>query len=117
MRRFELTRSLFDAEITAQILQLDQGLHAAVFGGTRPHIGAVSAAFPAGSVETLQFPGHRDGVISGRWAKALSEAGYCPCAVEAGIHYDDLSRREIDMVVALTEEMLSTVLEMLSPFE
>lgn len=116
MRRFDLTRRLFDAEITAQVLQLDQGLHVSVFGGTRPHIGAVSTAPPAGSVETLQFPGHKDGVISGRWARALSEAGHCPCVVEAGIHYDNLSGGEIDMVVALTEEMLGTILETLSRF-
>ncbi len=110
MRRFEMTRELFGAEITAQVLQLDQGLHVSVFGGTCSHIGAVSVAFPSGSVETLQFPGHKDGVVSSQWAEALSGAGYCPCTVEAGIHYDNLSRREIDIIVALTREMLNTIL-------
>lgn len=114
MRRFELTHRLFDAEITAQVLQLDQGIHVSVFGGTRPHIGAISIAPPAGPVETTQFPGHKDGVISAQWANALSEGGYRPCVVEAGIHYDKLSRQGIDRVVALAGELLNIILERLS---
>lgn len=114
MRRIELSRRLFGAEITAQVLQLDEGLHVSVFGGTRPHIGAVSVVLPTGAVETTQFPGHKDGVVSGRWAEALSGAGHCPCVVAAGIHYDNLSGQEIGMVVTAAEEMLNAVLDMLA---
>lgn len=114
MRQFEMTRRLFHADITAQALQFVGGLHVSVFGGTRPHIGAVSVASPAGQVVTTQFPAHRDGVISDQWSKALSKAGYCPNVVEVGIHYDDLNKSGIDAVLALTNEMLNTVLLTLS---
>lgn len=114
MRRFELTRKLFDAEITAQVLQLGKELHVSVFGGTRPHIGAISVVPPTGRMETTQFPGHKDGVVSNQWARTLSDAGYRPCVVETGIHYDGLNRQEIDMVVSLTDEMLQAILNVLS---
>ena len=114
MRQFEITRGLFRADVTAQVLQLDEGLHVSVFGGTRPHIGAVSVTSSTGAAETTQFPGHKDGVVSDRWAKTLSEAGYRPNVVEAGIHFDHLTEQEIDMVLALTDEILNTVLTALS---
>lgn len=114
MRRFELTRTLLGADITAQVLLLDEGVQASVFGGTLPHIGAVSVVSPGGEVTTQQFPAHKDGAVSERWARALSAAGHRPAAVTAGIHYDSLSRQGIDEVLALTDEMLAEVIDRLS---
>ena len=114
MRRFEITRKFLNAEIITQVLCLGDGIHVSVFGGTRPHIGAVSIVSPDGMVETTQFPGHKDGVVSARWAEALSEAGVYPCVVEVGIHYDDLIGQEIGQIIFLTAEMLSTMLADLS---
>ena len=113
MKQFSLTRELMGASITAQAICLPEGLQAAVYGGTLPHIGAVSVADPQGNVATRQFPTHKDGVVSGRWAKALSEAGYRPAVVTAGIHYDDLSREQIAGVVELTDGMLAELLNAL----
>lgn len=114
MRQFKLIRTLLGADITAQVLQLDHDLQVALFGGTCPHIGAVSIVSPAGEVTTQQFPTHKDGVVSERWAKALADAGYCPAVVTVGIHYDDLSRDGIAAVVELTDRMLDEVLALLS---
>lgn len=110
MRQFELKRALLGADITAQVTVLEAGVQVSVFGGTRPHIGAVSVADPQGDVATRQFPTHKDGVVSERWARALSGAGYRPAAVTAGIHYDGLNREQIDDVVKLTDDMLSELL-------
>lgn len=114
MKRFELTRNLFGAEITAEVLRLEQGLHVSLYGGELPHIGAVSVASPGGELTTHQFPGHKEGVVSENWAKALSQAGYRPAVVEAGIHYDHLSREGIAAVVELSGQMLNEVLKKLS---
>lgn len=113
MRQFTLTRELMGASLTAQAVRLPSGLQVGIYGGTLPHIGAVSVAGPQGEAATQQFPGHRDGVVSGRWAEALSEAGYRPAVVTAGIHYDGLSREQIAKVVELTDDMLSELLHML----
>ena len=113
MTQFTLTRELMGAPITAHAICLPNGLQVTVYGGTLPHIGAVSAADPQGNITTQQFPTHKDGVVSEEWARALLEAGYCPAVVTAGIHYDDLSRGQIDQVVALTNEMLAELLDAL----
>ena len=110
MKRFGLTRELMGASIAVQVFCLRSGLQIGVYGGTLPHIGAVSVADPQGNITTQQFPAHKDGIISERWARALSEAGYRPAVVTAGIHYDHLNREQIAAVVEITDSMLSELL-------
>ncbi|MDE6259422.1 MAG: hypothetical protein K2M42_00945 [Oscillospiraceae bacterium] len=113
MTQFTLTRELMGAPVTAHAICLPSGLQVTVYGGTLPHIGAVSVVDPQGNVTTQQFPTHKDGVVSQRWAQAISEAGYCPVVIAAGIHYDGLSREQIGDVVKLTDDMLVKLLHTL----
>ena len=113
MAQFTLTRELMDAPVTAHAICLPGGLQVTVYGGTLPHIGAVSVADPQGNVTTQQFPTHKDGVVSERWAKAISEAGYRPAVIAAGIHYDSLNREQIGDVIKLTDDMLGELLQTL----
>ncbi len=113
MRQFTLTRELMGATLTAQAVLLPSGLQIGLYGGTLPHIGAVSVADPQGDIDTQQFTTHQDGVVSERWARTLSEAGYRPAVVIAGIHYDDLNRKQIAAVVELTDDMLFEMLHTL----
>ena len=114
MKRFELKRTLLGADITAQVTVLEAGVQVSVFGGTRPHIGAVSVADPQGDITTRQFPAHKDGVVSERWARALSEAGYCPAVVTAGIHYDQIGKADICAVLDLNDGLIRSALEKIS---
>lgn len=110
MRRFEVSRGLFGQEIQAQVLLLDQGIHISLFGGELAHIGAVSVVDPSGNLTTMEFPGHKEGQLSRRWASALAQMGCLPAVVEAGIHYDQLSPDGIAAVVSLSEEILADVM-------
>lgn len=92
--------------IEARVHRLDDGLHVLVTGGCRTHVGAVSYAFPGESVQTIQFPTHRDGKVSERWAKALCERLHCQVTVNCGIHYDNVSKADIQEIVAVTEQLL-----------
>lgn len=111
MRQFELKRTLFGADITAQVTVLDEGVQVLIFGGTRPHIGAVSVVNRADEISTAQFPGHRDGAVSRAWAKALMEAGLHPAVVTAGIHYDQISKADICTVLELNDGLIRSALE------
>lgn len=113
MTQFTLTRELMGAPVTVHAIYLPSGLQVMVYGGTLPHIGAVSVVNPQGCITTQQFPTHKDGVVSERWAKAVSEAGYCPVVIAAGIHYDGLKREQIGDVVKLTDDMLGELLQTL----
>lgn len=100
--------------IEARICLLDEGLHALVTGGCRTHVGAVSYAFPNEKVQTVQFPTHRDGVVSEQWATALCEALHCPVVVNCGIHYDNVSKAEICEIVSAAGELLERAICALS---
>ena len=109
-----VTRTVLDAPLTARVQAVDGGVRAEVYGGTRPHIGAVSIAGPEGDITTTQFPTHRDGAVSARWAEALAAAGLRPAVVLAGIHYDGLSPEGISLVLADSEGLLQEVLAQLA---
>ena len=112
MDRFELTRQLFGAKITAQILCFDEGIHVSIYGGERPHIGAVTIGDQTGAARTTQFPGHKEAAVSEQWCGALLQRGFSPVVVEAGIHYDNLSKDGIQAVLACTNELLAECLRL-----
>lgn len=106
--------TVLDAPLTARVQPLDGGVRVEIYGGTRPHIGAVSIAGPEGKVTTTQFPAHRDGVVSSRWAEALAGAGLRPAVVLAGIHYDGISPAGIRQVLAASDRLLQEMLAQLT---
>lgn len=61
---FCVSCTVLDAPLIARVQMLDGGVRAEIYGGTRPHIVAVSIAGPEGSVTTTEFPTHRDGAGS-----------------------------------------------------
>lgn len=109
-----VTRTVLGAPLTARVQVIDGGVRAEVYGGTRPHIGAVSIAGPDGDIATTQFPTHRDGAVSARWAEALVGAGLRPAVVLAGIHYDGLSPDGIRQVLDASDWLLREVLAQLA---
>ena len=117
MAQFTLTRELMGAALTAQAVLLPSGLQVGLYGGTLPPIGAVSVVDPQGNITTQQFPTHKDGVVGERWARALSEAGYRPAVIAAGIHYDNLREKQIAEVVARTDDMLDELLHTLNDID
>jgi hypothetical protein len=109
--QLSLSTTLMGEEIRADVTVLTNGVQVLITGGTLPHIGAVSLADGRGTCTTEQLPGHKDGVVSEAWAKAIGALGLGPVAVSAGIHYDDLSWQQIQSVVDATEELLRQVVE------
>lgn len=114
VRRCRLSRECLDARLFAEALAFPGSLHVSVYGGDLPHIGAVSVVGPDGAVATTQFPGHRDGAVSEAWAKALSERGFRPAVVEAGIHYDGITPEGIRRVLEAGEALLAALLAEMS---
>lgn len=114
METVKIFRHVLGERIIAQVLVLDTGIHVSVFGGQKPHIGAVSVIDLEGNCMTQQFTGHCDGAVSEPWAKELARAGYRPVVVEAGIHYDRLNQEQIACVLRNCEQMLREVLKHLT---
>jgi hypothetical protein len=91
-----------------------------VISGGASHIGAVGAGnvctgFASSSVITM--PGHRDDRIAKDASERLSKSLDCNCVVVAGVHFDHITRQEIEDVLTLTNALLSDLEEKLRTAE
>ena len=114
MKEIYLEKTLMGYRLEARCSILDEGIHVLLTGGSRTHVGAVSFCFPGETVQTVQFPEHRDGVVSKKWAEHLCRKFCTPVIVNCGIHYDNVGKEDICRIVAETEEMLIQIESMVS---
>ncbi len=84
--------------VRAERTRLDDGVDIGLYGGDSTHVGAVTLATPAAAPKTLQRPGHRDAVLSERWAAYFADRLGCPVCVRCGIHFDALSPNDLPAV-------------------
>ena len=107
----ELSRPFKEGTLRLRYLWLGKDLQVIMSGG-REHIGAVALArYPGPSnVSQISVPGHREEELAVKTALRLSEAMQCTVAVSAGIHFDNLSKTEIEKIRQTVDEMLSEML-------
>ena len=89
-------------------------------GGGASHVGAVALAAPndahapqpdqsdsGGQVaaRVLTLPGHKEDALALRMAQSMAEALHCAVCVSAGIHYDNITRAEIQQVEQMAQDL------------
>ena len=89
-------------------------------GGGASHVGAVALAAPndahapqpdqsdiGGQVDArvLTLPGHKEDALALRMAQSMAEALHCAVCVSAGIHYDNITRAEIQQVEQMAQNL------------
>ena len=92
-------------------------------GGGASHIGAVALAAPnhgqaqnadaahlASQPEQVEahllaLPGHREDALALRMAQSMAEALHCAVCVCAGIHYDNITRAEIQQIEQMAQDL------------
>ena len=113
MKTFHAERIFRGKRITADTVVTESGVQIGLFGGDKPHIGAVGILDPEGAVAVTEFEGHKEGILCRQWCETLAKAGYTPAVVSAGIHYDKASKEEIEQIVQLCYELLKNTLDKL----
>lgn len=111
MKTFHAERIFRGKNITVDVTATDGGVQTGLFGGDKPHIGAVGIVNPAGKIMVTQFETHKEGVLCQQWCEELASAGCIPAVVSAGIHYDNASKEEIVQIVRLCNELLKDMLD------
>ncbi len=91
----------------------------AIWGGEKPHIGAVAAAQPRPSLKdpavtsatasVICFVGHKEDDLAKRAAEALAAAIEGRTVVTAGVHWDNLSEEGIGQVIQNTAELIKMI--------
>lgn len=113
VKHFTCERSFRGKPITAEVTVTDNGIQIGLYGGDKPHIGAVGIVGPTGQLTVTQFEMHKEGVLCRQWCETLAGAGCFPAVVTAGIHYDGISKSEILQVTvqctAMLNEMITTL--------
>ena len=103
----ELLGSIINVECTI----MDRGVHVLIVSNPHGHVGAVSHMEEEGGLQTVQYPGHKDAAISDVWAKRLYEQLQRPVTVCCGIHYENITKKQLEQVVARANEILEELLE------
>ncbi len=125
MKRFSVEISRGRLKIRGSVQEVGRDILVSIWGGTRPHIGAVGIAVPRHSLKdpgkwsatssTYTFLGHKEDtlvkVISERLATRLKKN----VVVTAGLHWNRMAPGEIKTIENLTEGLSGRILEKLLP--
>ena len=123
MKKFLLEVSQGRFKIHGFVQQLGQDLLVSIWGGTRPHLGAVGMATPRPSLEdprkwsatssNFTFIGHKEDALVKPISEKLAAQWRGNVVVVAGMHWDGMSAREIKSIERLTRRMSDQILKKL----
>ncbi len=106
--------------IEGQIEEIGRDLLVSVRGGTRLHIGAIGMATPRPSLKdpkkwsatssNFTFIGHKEDLLVKKISERLAAQLKRNVVVVAGIHWDGITSREIEIIESLTEKLSARIL-------
>jgi hypothetical protein len=107
-------------DLQAAIRRIGSDLLVAIFGGERPHIGAIAVAQPrprlgiqngtGATASVICLLGHKEDVLAKAAAEQLAPALNTQVVVTAGIHWDNLSAEGIRQVNRNAEVLVEMIL-------
>jgi hypothetical protein len=125
MKRFSVEASKGRLKTRGFVQEVGQDILVSVWGGTRPHIGAVGIAVPRHSLKNpnkwsatssnFTFPGHKEDTLVKKISERLAAQLRKNVVVTAGLHWDSLTVKEIKTIESLTEKLSDRILEKLQP--
>ena len=106
-------------DLSAHVRLIGDDILVAIWGGEKPHIGAVAAAQSSPSLKdpkvmsttasVLCYSGHKEDDLAKSAAKKLAAALDTKVVVTAGIHWHNLSAEGIQKVIRNSEILVMTV--------
>jgi len=121
MKKFTIETSKGRFKIESLIHEMGQDLLVSIWGGSRPHIGALAMATPRPSLKdpevwsatssNFTFVGHKEDLLVKKISEKLAAALRRNVVVVAGIHWDDVTAREIKTIENLTLKLSDEILK------
>ena len=125
VRHHTLTEKRDAIEVTAVVYELGSDCLVMVYGGTKPHIGAIgmgqvrpSLKDPAETSATssvFTYVGHKEDVIAKALSEELTRRLKRNTVVVAGIHWDNLAAGEIEIIGAACRALTDRIIDELLP--
>jgi len=123
MKKFTIEVKKGRFHIRGSVQEIGADLLVSLWGGTRPHIGAVGMAVPRPSLKNprkwsatssnFTFVGHKEDMIVKKVSETLSSRLQKNVVVTAGLHWENMSSREIETVEKLTGRLSEEILNKL----
>ncbi|UCE35571.1 MAG: hypothetical protein JSV40_06655 [Deltaproteobacteria bacterium] len=120
--RIKTTEEAYNLE--GFVKEIGQDVLVAIWGGERPHIGAVAVAQPRPSLRDQSvvsatasvfcYVGHKDDVIAKEAAERLSAALNRNTTVAAGIHWDNIDEAGVKTIVENSRQLVNMILDHMS---
>ncbi len=108
-------------DLSASVRRIGEDLLVAIWGGEKPHIGAIAMAQPRPSLKdpavtsatasVFCYVGHKEDQLAKTAAEVLAAAFEARVVVTAGIHWDNLEADEIQQVIANSEKLVAAILK------
>lgn len=120
-RNFRTTTGRHD--LKARVMKLGEDYVVCIWGGDRPHVGAVGMALPRPSLKdpevrsstgsVFTYPGHKEDQLVKEAAERLASALGGNVVVCAGAHWHELDPQGIEEVLANSRKLISTIIRRL----
>ena len=117
---FDINTNEGKYDLSASVRLVGEDILIAIWGGKKPHIGAVAAAQPRPSLENsnvisasasvICFLGHKDDSLAKKTAETLAAAFNTNVVVTVGIHWDGLSQADISVINKNGEILVNLIL-------
>jgi len=111
-------------DLEAGVRLIGNDLLVGIWGGEKPHIGAVSVAQPRPSLKNPNvtsatasvfcFVGHKEDELAKAVSEILAAALNTQVVVTAGIHWDNISEEGIQKVIRNSEILVDLILDKIS---
>ena len=122
---FAVKTSEGEYELEASVRLIGQDLLVAIWGGEKPHIGAVSAAQPRPSLRdpkatsatasVICFPAHKEDELAKAVSEILASVLNTRVVVTAGIHWDNISEEGIQKIIRNSEILVGLIMDKIAP--
>jgi hypothetical protein len=119
--RFTLKTKDEAYRLEASVQEIGGDLLIAIWGGDRPHIGAVAVAqprpslkdqsVPSATASVFCYPGHKDDIIAKEASEGISSALKRHVTVAVGIHWDAIDDTGIAAVLANSRHLVNMIIE------
>jgi gallate decarboxylase subunit D len=120
MKNFKLKVSRGRFSIQAHVQEMGRDVLVSLWGGDRPHIGAIGMATPRPSLKdpkkwsatssNFTYVGHKEDSVVKMISERLASRLKTHIVVVAGLHWDNIRPEEIEMIQDLTRKLGDQIL-------
>lgn len=121
VRSFDVAECKGRFEVLAKVFEVGPDCLVILWGGTRPHVGAVGMAQvrpslrdpnkSAASSSVFTFVGHKEDMVAKMMSEELAKRLGRNTVVVAGIHWDNLTDAEIKIITSLSHSILENIVK------